>query len=575
MNNRKSSDLTGELRELTIPEALRRYSEMTDGITRSRESIVASNQGGRAERERLNQRAEQEAIRWKRQQDREAEKAARERDRAEKQAAREQAELHVQQQLTEAASRTRAVQVRVDELSKLLANGVKDTGPTGFESLRRTYVPTQFAPPVELGTPAPPPQWTQYEPSAPTGFGKLFRSAHEQKVADARTEFAAAQEAHQGTEASRKEALADARAKHARAEEQRRRDVRKHNAEVHELEQLVLTGAADAVEKYVRPQLDAVPLPDGLPDRVEVAYLPENRRLLINRDLPSFEVIPPEREFNYVKSRDEITSKLRPDKEIRGLYANLVAQLALLTMHEAFRLMPPEILNEVSINGHVSTKNKATGQPEHPCLVSVITTRDQFQELILDELDPALCLRHLNALVSQHPWDLEPVRPIFDPDLSKYKIADVQDAASPLDSRPVLVEMPPYEFEHLVKRLFEARGLKSWVTQASRDDGVDAIAVNEDPIMGGVCVIQAKRYRNTVPMDAVRALAGTMDDKRAARGVVVTTSGFGPDAHAYAARHGRIQLIEGPELLHLLKEHLDLVALLGDVKVRRRSRRGT
>jgi restriction system protein len=62
---------------------------------------------------------------------------------------------------------------------------------------------------------------------------------------------------------------------------------------------------------------------------------------------------------------------------------------------------------------------------------------------------------------------------------------------------------------------------------------------------------------------------------RAGRGVVVTTSGFGPDAHNYAARHGRIQLIEGPQLLHLLKEHLDLDALLGDVKVRRRPRRGS
>ena len=575
MNNRKSSDLTTELRELTILEALRRYSEMTDAITRSREPMVASNQGGRGERERLNQRADQEAIRWKRQQEREAEKAARDRDRAEKQAARERAELHVQQQLTEAAARTSAVQVRIDQLSNLLAKGVNDTGPIGFESLRRTYVPTQFVPPVELGTPIPPPQWRQYEPPAPTGFGKLFRSAHEQKVVEAQAEFTAAQNAHQASEASRKAALADARTKHAQAEEQRQRDVRKHNAGVHELEQLVLAGAAGAVEKYLRSQLDAVPLPDGLPDRLEVAYLPKDRRLLINRDLPGFDVIPAEREFSYVKSRDEITSKLRPDKEIRGRYASLVAQLALLTMHDAFRLLPPEILDEVSISGHVSTKNKATGQPEHPCLVSVITTRDQFQELILDELDPTLCLRHLNALVSQHPWDLEPVRPIFDPDLSKYKIADVQDAASPLDSRPVLIEMPPYEFEHLVKRLFEARGLKSWVTQASRDDGVDAIAVNEDPIMGGVCVIQAKRYRNTVPMDAVRALAGTMEDKRAARGVVVTTSGFGPDAHSYAARHGRIQLIEGPELLHLLKEHLDLDALLGDVKVRRRRRPGS
>ena len=84
--------------------------------------------------------------------------------------------------------------------------------------------------------------------------------------------------------------------------------------------------------------------------------------------------------------------------------------------------------------------------------------------------------------------------------------------------------MRPVEFEHLIRQLFEARGLEAWVTQASRDDGVDAVAVNRDPIMGGLCVVQAKRYRGMVEVEAVRALAGVMDDKKASRGVLVTTA---------------------------------------------------
>jgi hypothetical protein len=39
---------------------------------------------------------------------------------------------------------------------------------------------------------------------------------------------------------------------------------------------------------------------------------------------------------------------------------------------------------------------------------------------------------------------------------------------------PDLLEMTPTEFEHLVRQLFEKMGMKSWVTQASKDDGVDA-----------------------------------------------------------------------------------------------------
>ncbi|HVV08825.1 restriction endonuclease [Amycolatopsis sp.] len=171
-----------------------------------------------------------------------------------------------------------------------------------------------------------------------------------------------------------------------------------------------------------------------------------------------------------------------------------------------------------------------------------------------------------NALVSPHPWDLEAVRPIFDPDLSKYRLVDAADVVAGLDARPVLVEMKPFEFEVLVKQLFEAIGLKSWVTQASRDDGIDAVAVNEDPVLGGVCVVQAKRYRGIIPPEAARALAGSMEDKRASRGILVTTSWFGKSTHDFALRHGRIQLIEGPELKHLLARYLNLDVITGERK---------
>lgn len=72
------------------------------------------------------------------------------------------------------------------------------------------------------------------------------------------------------------------------------------------------------------------------------------------------------------------------------------------------------------------------------------------------------------------------------------------EAIATLIARPDLLALKPVEFEHLIRELFEARGLKSWVTQASRDDGVDGVAVNEDPIVGGLCIIQAKRYSRVV-----------------------------------------------------------------------------
>jgi restriction system protein len=85
-------------------------------------------------------------------------------------------------------------------------------------------------------------------------------------------------------------------------------------------------------------------------------------------------------------------------------------------------------------------------------------------------------------------------------------------------------------------------GMKSWTTQTSKDDGVDAVAVNEDPVFGGLCVIQAKRYRSAVGVEPVPALAGVMEDKHATKGIMVTTSWVTKDGHAFATRHGRIQI---------------------------------
>jgi restriction system protein len=237
-------------------------------------------------------------------------------------------------------------------------------------------------------------------------------------------------------------------------------------------------------------------------------------------------------------------------------------------MRDAFHVQPVNIIDEIAVNGYVSTRNKATGQPEEPCLISVSATRQQFESFVLTELDPAECLRHLNALVSPHPWELEGVQPIFDPDLSKYKFVDAHDVVSGLDSRSVLLDMKPLEFEHLVRQLFEAMGMQAWNTQASRDDGIDAVATNPDPIMGGLCIVQAKRYSGVVPVEAVRALAGTMDDKRASRGILVATSWLGKAAHDFSTRNGRIQIIEGPELVYLISQHLKKDVIIGQLKRR-------
>jgi restriction system protein len=75
-----------------------------------------------------------------------------------------------------------------------------------------------------------------------------------------------------------------------------------------------------------------------------------------------------------------------------------------------------------------------------------------------------------------------------------------------------------------------------------------------DPLHGGKYVVQAKRYNNLVDVSAVRDLYVTMQNERASRGILVTTSRYGRDAHDFASDKP-ITLIDGQNLLSLLAKH--------------------
>jgi restriction system protein len=121
------------------------------------------------------------------------------------------------------------------------------------------------------------------------------------------------------------------------------------------------------------------------------------------------------------------------------------------------------------------------------------------------------------------------------------------------------MELTPGEFESLITNLFQNMGLETKLTQASRDGGVDCVAFDARPILGGKVVIQAKRYKNTVGVSAVRDLFGTMHNEGASKGILVTTSGYGKAAYQFA--NGKpLELIEGSGLLYLLEQHAGICA---------------
>lgn len=100
-------------------------------------------------------------------------------------------------------------------------------------------------------------------------------------------------------------------------------------------------------------------------------------------------------------------------------------------------------------------------------------------------------------------------------------------------------ELPPRKFEELIAELLADLGYEVELTPATRDGGKDILAYMSTPHGRLLCLVEAKKYRMDRPIgvELVRQLYGTLIDADASSAMLVTTSSFSPDAHAFQRRH--------------------------------------
>jgi restriction system protein len=282
------------------------------------------------------------------------------------------------------------------------------------------------------------------------------------------------------------------------------------------------------------------------------------KTLVIDLDLPEYERTPKIKVVRYVASKNELEEVMHKDNAVRKIYDEFVYQLALAIPHAFFRCDTEQAVQAIVLNGWVTYTNRASGNQTTACIVSLHCEASELLRINLSQVDAKTCFRSLKGVASPQISSLTPVRPLIKVDRSDKRFVNSQDVIEGLGVGANLAAIGWEEFEHLIRELFEkefsAGGGEVKVTQASRDGGVDAIAFDPDPIRGGKIVIQAKRYTNTVDVSSVRDLYGTVLAEGATKGIIVTTSGFGPDAHRFA-KGKPLTLLDGNNLLYLLAKH--------------------
>lgn len=483
-----------------------------------------------------------------------------------------------------AVERTAEAQQELERLGSILRHTLAISDVVDWESLKDK---SGFAEAKPVGPRTPPRPALQPEPREPQLAGpeyqpklglldKLFSSRRERIVAECQAKFegdhkrwsqtveglaalnAAAEERYQtDIQAAELEYAAAVRRWEARKaaflEEQR-----EANEAVDRQRVAYLSGSAEAIRDYCDMVLSASDYPDYFPKEFTLDYNADTKTLIVDYSLPAPEHLPTLKEVKYIASRDEIVEQHLSPTQLTKLYDEILYQIPLRTVHELFEADVIGAIGTVVFNGIVTSLDRSTGKQTTACILSLQAQRDEFLAINLASVDPKACFKALKGVGSSKLHSLAAVPPIMQMRRDDGRFVSAYEVANTLDDSSNLAAMDWEDFEHLIREVFEkefsSTGGEVKVTQASRDGGVDAVAFDPDPIRGGKIVIQAKRYTNTVGVGAVRDLYGTVMNEGANKGILVTTSDFGPDAYSFA--NGKpLVLLNGANLLHMLQKH--------------------
>ena len=311
----------------------------------------------------------------------------------------------------------------------------------------------------------------------------------------------------------------------------------------------------DAVRFLINLSHARQPLPSILRKSWNIDIDEEPRILLCTFEIPDFS------DLNIVKKRGQSwNAKFSPASaaERKRSTETLIYSLCLRAAYLAAKSDVGNWFDTIAVNATQKWNDAATGQLREGIIASLQAQKGEIANLKIQQVDPKTCFRHLKGLSTPSTESVTPIRPIFVLNRDDKRIVQERDVAQELETEANIAAMPWEDFEHLVRQLFEwefgHNGVEVKVFRLSRDHGVDAVMYDPDPLRGGKYVLQAKRYTRPVDVAAVRDLYGTVVNEGANRGILVTTSSFGPDSYDFA-KDKPISLVDGPNLVAMLRKH--------------------
>jgi len=286
-----------------------------------------------------------------------------------------------EQKLALASEMTREAQAEISALENTLSYSLTSKKYTiDWEGLK-SYGAYPKAKPVEAREPREPRQTDpKYQPKL--GFlDQVFQSRATEKRREALVLF---RKAYSDWLAAKQQLKSD----HLQAMErwEKARDEYLHkqndnNIEIDKKRDAFLAHEIEVLLEYFDTVLSTSKYPDYFPQTFEWDYEPTAGRMVVDYQLPDSVTIPTLQEVRYIQTRDEFTENHLPKGRFNKLYDDLLYQITLRTMHELFEADIINAITYVIFNGYVTSIDPATGQEMTACILSIQTSRQEFQEI--------------------------------------------------------------------------------------------------------------------------------------------------------------------------------------------------
>ena len=174
-----------------------------------------------------------------------------------------------------------------------------------------------------------------------------------------------------------------------------------------------LNGETESIKKFISLILLKSEYPKTLGNKFELEYDESNSMLIIEYKLPDIDSMPNIKEVKYSTSTKELKETPYSNSALSKLYESFIFAMSIKAIHLIFETDIIKKIDNIIYNCKIDVLDKGTGHIiPNQYIVSLQVSKEQFNSLKLENIDPKLCIQNFNGVFPKSFNNIKPIIPI-------------------------------------------------------------------------------------------------------------------------------------------------------------------